>query len=43
MISRKELEMLLGYKLTDEQWKENQRIFAEAQDKIWEEEHPLDE
>lgn len=43
MMSRKELENLLGTKLTDEQWEENKRIFAEVQEKIWEEEHPLDE
>lgn len=43
MMSRRELESLLGHKLTDEQWEENQRIFAEVADKIWEEDHPLDE
>lgn len=43
MLSRRELENLLGHKLTDEQWKENERIFAEAQEKMWDEDHPLDE
>ena len=43
MLSRWELETLLGTKLTDEQWKENQRIFAEAQNEMWEQDHPLEE
>ena len=42
-MSRRELESLLGKKLTDEQWEENKRIFAEAQEKMWDEDHPLDE
>ena len=42
-MSRRELENLLGNKLTDEQWEENQRIFAEQQAKIWDEEHPLED
>lgn len=29
MMSRRELESILGTKLTDEQWEENKRIFAE--------------
>lgn len=29
MLSRWEIEELLGTKITDEQWKENQRIFLE--------------
>ena len=29
MFTRREIEDLLGTKLTDEQWKENQRIFLE--------------
>ena len=43
MISRRELESILGTKLTDEQWKENLKIFSEIQEKEWEDEHPLDE
>lgn len=43
MMSRRELENLLGTKLTDEQWKENQKIFSEIEEKMWEEDHPLDE
>ena len=43
MISRIELERLLGKKLTDEQWAENQRIIAKIEEKMWEEDHPLDE
>lgn len=43
MMSRRELESILGTKLTDEQWKENKRIFAEMSEKEWDEEHPMDE
>lgn len=43
MLSRKELESLLGVKLTDEQWAENQRIMAGIEDCMWEEDHPLDD
>jgi hypothetical protein len=43
MMSRKELEMLLGHPISDEAWEENKRIFAEAQEKMWDEDHPLDE
>ena len=42
-ISRKELESILGVKFTDEQWKENERIISDLEDKAWEEDHPLDE
>lgn len=43
MIGRKELEGILGYKLTDEQWKENERIFAKIAEDEWEKDHPMDE
>lgn len=43
MISRRELESILGCKFTDEQWKENCRIFDEIAEREWEEAHPLDE
>lgn len=43
MISRRELESILGYKLTDEQWNENLKIFNKISDEEWENEHPLDE
>ena len=42
-ISRRELESLLGVKLTDEEWRINERMFAELTDKEWEDNHPLDE
>lgn len=43
MMSRRELEDLLGTKLTDEQWAENQRIMSGIADRMWEEDHPLDD
>ncbi len=43
MMSRKELEMLLGCKLTDEEWNENLRIFSAMADRMWDEDHPMDE
>ena len=43
MLTRKELESLLSTKLTDEQWAENERIFNEMSEKMWEEDHPLDD
>lgn len=43
MLSRKELERLLGKPLTDEQWVENQKIMSKIEDKMWEEDHPMDE
>ena len=42
MISRKELESY-GVIMTDEQWKENQRLMAEMQEQMWNEDHPMDE
>lgn len=42
MFNRKELEELIG-KLTDEQWAENAKIMSDLADKMWEEDHPLDE
>ena len=43
MISRKELEELLGKPLTDEQWESNVKIMSKIEDEMWEEDHPLDE
>lgn len=43
MLSRKELEELLGHALTDEQWDENAKIMSEIADRMWEEDHPMDE
>lgn len=43
MMSRKELESLLGEPLTDEQWQRNLQIFAEMADREWEAAHPMDE
>lgn len=43
MISRSELEMLLGIKFTDEQWEKNMKVLSEIEDKMWEEDHPMDE
>ena len=42
MISRRELEEL-GVVMTDEQWAKNCEIMAEIQDRMWEEDHPLDD
>lgn len=42
MVSRKELEDLIG-KITDEQWEENLKILSEIEDKMWDEDHPLDD
>lgn len=42
MISRKELESY-GIIMTDEQWKENQRLMAEMQERMWDEDHPMDD
>lgn len=42
MFNRKELEELIG-KLTDEQWEENAKIMSEIADRMWEEDHPMDE
>lgn len=43
MLNRKELEDLLGRPLTDEQWEENAKIMSEIADRMWEEDHPMDE
>lgn len=43
MLTRRELEDILGHKISDEAWEENQRILAQIQDEMWEEDHPLDE
>lgn len=43
MLSRRELEDILGHKVSDEAWEENQRILAQIEDEMWEEDHPLDE
>lgn len=43
MLTRKELESILGCKLTDEQWEENRRILDELLDEEWENAHPLDD
>lgn len=43
MISRKELEMILGEKISNEAWEYNKKVFAQMQDKIYDEEHPMDE
>lgn len=43
MMTRRELEDLLGCKLTDEQWEQNCRIFDEMAEREWEELHPLDD
>ena len=42
MISRKELEFL-GVVMTDEQWESFSRQAAEIEDKMWDEDHPLDD
>lgn len=43
MLDRKELEMLLGTKLTDEEWDKACRSISDVQDKMWDEDHPMDE
>ena len=43
MMNRKELEELLGHPISDEDWKENQRILDELQERMWDEDHPMDE
>lgn len=42
MISRKELESL-GIVMTDEQWQKASQQMAEIEEKMWEEDHPLDD
>ena len=42
MLDRKELESL-GVIMTDEQWEAHQRQMSDLMDKIWDEDHPLDE
>ena len=43
MLTRRELEDILGCKMTDEQWAENVKIMSKIEDEMWEEDHPLDE
>ncbi len=42
MMSRKELESLIG-PISDEAWAANLKIFAELQEREWDEAHPMDE
>ena len=42
MLTRKDLEHL-GIFMSDEQWKENCKIFDEIYEKEWEDAHPLDD
>lgn len=42
MISRKELESL-GVFMTDEQWNEFCGLASDLQDRMWDEDHPMDE
>lgn len=42
MIDRKELESL-GVVMTDEQWQNFCHQAAEIEEKMWEEDHPLDD
>lgn len=41
MISRKELESM-GVVMTDEQWRNFTNQMAEIEEKMWDEDHPLD-
>lgn len=41
MISRKELASL-GVVMTDDQWNDFCMLQAELQEKLWDEDHPLD-
>ncbi len=42
MFTRREYESYFG-KVTDEEWKNIQKSIDEAMDKIYEEDHPLDD
>ena len=42
MLTRKELESL-GVFMTDEQWKAFDRQQSDIQDRMWENDHPLDD
>ena len=42
MITRRELESM-GIVMTDKQWKEFKNDMVKVQDKIWDEDHPMDE
>lgn len=41
MLTRKEYELYFG-KITDEQWNKILKQISDIQDKMWEEDHPLD-
>jgi hypothetical protein len=43
MLTRRDLEDILGYKLTDEEWDKALRSMEDIADKMWEEDHPLDD
>lgn len=42
MLDRKELESF-GIVMTDEEWKANQKQMSELQERMWAEDHPLEE
>ena len=42
MLSRRELESF-GVVMTDEQWKAFCKQMSEIEEKMWEEDHPLDD
>lgn len=42
MLSRKEYESYFG-KVTDEEWKRIEKQISDIQDRMWEEDHPLDD
>ena len=43
MMTRKELEFLLGHPITDEQWQRNLQILSEPAEREWDVAHPMDE
>lgn len=43
MLTRKELESLLSTRLTDEQWADTCKMLSDIEEKMWEEDHPLDD
>lgn len=43
MMNRKDLEELLGHSISDVEWKENQKMLNEMQERMWEEDHPMDD
>lgn len=43
MMSRREIESLLGEKISDEAWEYNKKVLAECEEQMWNEDHPMDD